>query len=115
MYTFQTHIGRARQADSAFVIMKEDSLRTVQQLQSAEQDQSDAVTSICETGIVVDPAMRQRKLEAQKSRKRSAMDVLTKYVSSSNKNVALASLNTYNHKTSGDLTFKDSKKVWYER
>jgi superfamily II DNA/RNA helicase len=108
--------GRARQLDSAFVVMREDSSRTVCDLQAAEQQQHAVIAAINTTGIVVDENMHQKKLVAQASRKRGAVSVFERHFAQPpDKRSCMATINSYSQKVAGEVTTRDKKvtnSVW---
>jgi len=90
--------GRARQADSAFVVLSEREDRTAAQLEQVEKQQLEIVRNFQPGAGAVDSAQQQ---VAQKSRERGAQSVLTGFSGESAD--ALAALNLYIKKTKVDL------------
>lgn len=102
--------GRARQQDSAFVVMREDKRRTVSDLQAAEQQQHAVIEAINTTGIMADENFLKKKLVAQASRKRGAISVLEKYFSQPlYQRSSMSTLNGYSQKVAGEVTSRESK------
>ncbi len=112
LYTHSPRTGRARQQDSAFVILREDSNRTVNDLHVAEQHQSAVIAGINQRGVHMTAEIHARMAQAQQSRKRNAAAVLSEYfapASTGNKRSALSALNLYAMKVSGEVSMREAK------
>ena len=96
--------GRARQADSHFVVMSERPDRTVRQLEEIEQLQSKLVHTFDSTKLSADQnkSLNNKLLAAQLSRERSARDVLTKS-STATAIEAVSLLDLYGKKTKASV------------
>ncbi|KAJ1565172.1 Interferon-induced helicase C domain-containing protein 1, partial [Nowakowskiella sp. JEL0078] len=87
--------GRARQANSSFLVLDEREDRPVTDLLVAEKDQHDVISKISEAGI---PDNTVRLIEAQKSRIRNARAILMKESDS-----PLAIVKLYAQKVAGEI------------
>lgn len=108
--------GRARQANSHFVVMSERPDRTVRQLEEIEQLQNNLVRSFDDAKLAADhdsissSSVNQKLVAAQVSRERSARDVLLKSQTASAVE-ALSLLHQYGTKTKASVedTFSKDK------
>ena len=100
--------GRARQADSSFIILKESAKRPFSSLQSSEEDQYKAINVVNSSSADVMEVVLKRKRDAHESRIRSARSVLVKYNSeglgTAKAEKALAALKLYAQKIAGEVT-----------
>lgn len=95
--------GRARQADSAFVILSEAAGRSVQSLEKAELAQHEAIAAV-NSGSGMDSAdILKKREQAQVSRRLNARPLLTAFSKGQNKQPPLAILNMYAQKVSGEV------------
>lgn len=94
--------GRARQADSAFLILSETNGRSVQSLEKAELAQHKAISAVNITGVDSFELIQKRQ-QAQASRRLNARPLLVAFSRGENKQPALATLNSYAQKISGEI------------
>lgn len=103
--------GRARQADSHFVVMSERPDRTVRQLEEIEQLQNNLVRSFGDAKLAAgcDGSIDQKLVAAQVSRERGARDILLRSQTASAVE-AVSLLHQYGSKTKASVDenfFKD--------
>ncbi len=101
--------GRARKADSSFIVMQEQEGRGVASLQEAEAVQADIISRISSSGIsssAIDAA-HAKKLTAQISRRRNAAKIVSGFEVGGSK-PPLMILNLYAQKTAAELEKKIS-------
>lgn len=99
--------GRARQDNSAFVVLREQPNRSVESLEQAEKQQRQVISTINERGIGPNLDLERQRAAAQRSRIQNAKGVLIKYfaASASQQSIsALGTLNNYAQKIKGELT-----------
>lgn len=96
--------GRARQADSSFVILSEAEGRSVQSLEKAEHAQHEAISTL--KGNDDDDSREMiliKRKRAQESRRNTARPLLAAFSQGTNKQPPLATLNAYAQKVSGEI------------
>jgi ERCC4-related helicase len=101
--------GRARQADSSFVVLSEVEGRSVLSLEQAEQAQQEAISAV-NTGSVDTAELLKKRLQAQVSRRMAAKPLLVAFRQGINKQPPLATLKAYAQKTAGEVIESVSKK-----
>jgi len=111
--------GRARQADSAFVVLQDDKKRPLLSLEQAEQEQHCAIHKINSEGSIDTDELYRKKVDAQQSRIRNAKSILTKYfhVSPAAVETAVGVLKMYAQKVSGEVVEKSDRDgaLWHSR
>ena len=96
--------GRARQADSAFVVLQQRTDRTLQTLEQAEREQQ-AVIHACRASPASEVERDAKLRQSFLSRKRNAQAILTRY-SQNPKDAAgnaVSTLNSYSQKMAGEV------------
>lgn len=95
--------GRARQADSSFVILSETEGRSVQSLERAEHAQHEAISTLKSNDDDSREMILIKRKRAQESRRNTARPLLAAFRQGTNKQPPLATLNAYAQKVSGEV------------
>jgi len=95
--------GRARQADSSFVILSETEGRSVQSLERAEHAQHEAISTLKSNDDDSREMILIKRKRAQESRRNTARPLLAAFRQGTNKQPPLATLNAYAQKISGEV------------
>ncbi len=94
--------GRARKAESTFVVLSENESRSVKELEKAELAQHDAISAINKKSLDTDELLQKRH-KAQVSRRLNAKRMLLSFSQGTNKQPALSTLKGYAQKISGEV------------